>query len=125
MHVFLNPYTRIAFLILFLQTTLRWQKGKSDLPTSKAEPEEIDPYVIFAVMLGSHLVEPYIGELRVANTADSLMKDAANQQFGNMEAMKKRPVQAYAKATSEEATFKQHKREVKFELHLRSRIAPG
>ena len=34
----------------------------------------------FAVMFGSSLVEPYIGELWIASTADSVMKDAQTQQ---------------------------------------------
>jgi curved DNA-binding protein CbpA len=56
------------------------KQGKPE--SSAAEMNEIDPYVFFAVMFGSELVEPYIGELWIANTADYLMKDAADQQFG-------------------------------------------
>lgn len=42
--------------------------------------DQIDPFVFFNVMFGSVLVEPYIGELWIATTADSVMKDATVQQ---------------------------------------------
>ena len=41
---------------------------------------QIDPLVFFSVMFGSHLVEPYIGELWIASTADSVFKDGMSQE---------------------------------------------
>lgn len=38
---------------------------------------DIDPYIFFAVMFGSDRVQPYIGELWIANKADSFMRDSA------------------------------------------------
>ena len=92
--------------------------------------EEIDPLVFFAVMFGSHLVEPYIGELWIATAADSVMKDAMEQQkqmdFTDMTEEEAAEMLA-GKATgttSEEGALKQRKREVKCALHLRDKIAP-
>ena len=90
---------------------------------------EIDPYTFFAVMFGSSLVEPYIGELWIASTADSVMKDAQTQQ-AMMDAEKASSEEEMAKnlanraALSEEAKLKQRKREVKCALHIRGRIEP-
>ena len=90
---------------------------------------EIDPYTFFAVMFGSSLVEPYIGELWIASTADSVMKDAQTQQ-AMMDAEKADSEEEMAKnlanraALSEEAKLKQRKREVKCALHIRGRIEP-
>jgi curved DNA-binding protein CbpA len=61
----------------------RAKYDKQGKPESSAkEMNEIDLYVFIAVMFGSELVKLYIGELWIANTADYLMKDAADQQFG-------------------------------------------
>lgn len=51
--------------------------------------EKIDPFVFFNVMFGSSLVEPYIGELWIANTADSMMKDMENSNDGDKNASDK------------------------------------
>lgn len=91
---------------------------------------EIDPYTFFAVMFGSALVEPYIGELWIASTADTVMKDAQTQQAmvdaekaeSSEEEMAKNL--ANRAALSEEAKLKQRKREVKCALHIRGRIDP-
>jgi curved DNA-binding protein CbpA len=106
--------------------------GKPDVNSDSAI-QEIDPYVFFAVMFGSDAVQPYIGELWIANIADSMMKDAATSQMKeeddetddenpkeeSMDEMSKRAQQA-----SEEAKLKQRKREVKCAINLRERIAP-
>jgi len=90
---------------------------------------EIDPYTFFAVMFGSALVEPYIGELWIASTADTVMKDAQTQQQ-MVDAEKAESEEEMAKnlanraALSEEAKLKQRKRAVKCALHIRSRIEP-
>ena len=97
---------------------------------SEAMQGEIDPYVFFAVMFGSHLVEPYIGELWIATTADSVMKDAQSQQAmmdeegADNQHQQEEMAQNLANraALSEEARLKQRKREVKCALFLRKRI---
>lgn len=105
--------------------------GKPDA-TADAAIQEIDPYVFFAVMFGSDAVQPYIGELWIANIADSMMKDAAASQMKEeeeeadeenpkeetMDEMSKRAQQA-----SEEAKLKQRKREIKCAINLRERIS--
>jgi len=99
------------------------KQGKPD-STGEESLQEIDPLVFFSVMFGSHLVEPYIGELWIANTADSLMKDAAKEQFEvDEENMTEEERIRRARATSEEAKLKQRKREVKCAMNLRARIA--
>mmetsp|Transcript_34487 Transcript_34487/g.53935 ORF Transcript_34487/g.53935 Transcript_34487/m.53935 type:complete len:726 (+) Transcript_34487:97-2274(+) len=49
--------------------------------------QDIDPYVFFAVMFGSDAVQPYIGELWIANKADMFLKDSkmAQELASNME----------------------------------------
>ena len=87
--------------------------------------QEIDPLIFFSVMFGSSLVEPYIGELWIANTADSLMKDVAKDQFDeDNEELSEEERSRRAKETSQEAKLKQRKREVKCAMNLRARIAP-
>mmetsp|Transcript_27511 Transcript_27511/g.39847 ORF Transcript_27511/g.39847 Transcript_27511/m.39847 type:complete len:373 (-) Transcript_27511:2556-3674(-) len=91
---------------------------------------EIDPYVFFAVMFGSTLVEPYIGELWIATTADTVMKDAVSQQQmmseeENLERMQEEADDIAGKvAMAEEAKLKQRKREVKIAMNMRTRIEP-
>ena len=53
--------------------------GKSEGNDSEMA-NNVDAFVFFNVMFGSALVEPYIGELWIANQADSMMKDQAMQE---------------------------------------------
>jgi len=100
---------------------------KNGKPESSGEQmaENIDPLVFFAVMFGSHLVEPYIGELWIANTADSLMKDVMVKSPDDTtdeeaaELMHKRAMES-----NKENEFKQRKREVKCALNIKKRIEP-
>ena len=88
---------------------------------------EIDPLVFFAVMFGSHLVEPYVGELWIATTADTMMKDAMEQQNAmDMENMTEEDAAKFlaSKTSNEEMMLKQRKREVKCALNLREKIMP-
>ncbi|KAL9183508.1 hypothetical protein ACHAXT_004364 [Thalassiosira profunda] len=88
---------------------------------------EIDPLVFFAVMFGSHLVEPYVGELWIATTADTMMKDAMEQQNAmDMENMTEEDAAKLlaSKTSNEEMMLKQRKREVKCALNLREKIMP-
>uniref|UniRef100_A0A7S2H5Q8 DNAJ-containing protein X-domain domain-containing protein n=1 Tax=Helicotheca tamesis TaxID=374047 RepID=A0A7S2H5Q8_9STRA len=83
----------------------------------------------FAVMFGSTLVEPYVGELWIATTADSVMKDAVKQQEmmsdeEDLEKMQEEAADLAGRAVAaEEAKLKQRKREVKIAMNLRTRIA--
>jgi len=112
------------------QTRASYDKnGKPDSNSADANlANEIDPLVFFAVMFGSHLVEPYIGELWIATTADTLMKDAMEQQQSmDMESMTEEDAAKFLaskSASSEEMTLKQRKREVKCALNLREKIIP-
>jgi curved DNA-binding protein CbpA len=96
---------------------------------------DIDPYIFFAVMFGSEGVQPYIGELWIANKADSLMKDSGMaQELAGMAKDGKmgdtaNPQMAAAreervKAMMETDLLKQRKREVTCAMNLRERIQP-
>jgi len=50
--------------------------GLNDQNNQKVQMTDIDPYVFFAVMFGSDAVTPYIGELWIANKADTVLKDS-------------------------------------------------
>mmetsp|Transcript_17071 Transcript_17071/g.25846 ORF Transcript_17071/g.25846 Transcript_17071/m.25846 type:complete len:516 (-) Transcript_17071:151-1698(-) len=52
------------------------KNGKSE--DNEEQAQNMDPMVFFNVMFGSTLVEPYIGELWIANIADSMLKDDMN-----------------------------------------------
>ena len=112
------------------QTRTAYDKnGKPETNSADANlANEIDPLVFFAVMFGSHLVEPYIGELCIATTADTLMKDAMEQQQSmDMENMTEEDAAKFLaskSASSEEMMLKQRKREVKCALNLREKIMP-
>ncbi|KAL7433568.1 hypothetical protein ACHAXM_004167 [Skeletonema potamos] len=112
------------------QTRASYDKnGKPETNSADANlANEIDPLVFFAVMFGSHLVEPYIGELWIATTADTLMKDAMEQQQNiDMENMTEEDAAKFIaskSASTEEMTLKQRKREVKCALNLREKIIP-
>lgn len=120
-----------AYQILSNEQT-RANYDKNGIPDSKSADanlaNEIDPLVFFAVMFGSHLVEPYIGELWIATTADTLMKDAMEQQqnmdLQNLTEEDTAKFIASKSASSEEMMLKQRKREVKVALNLREKIIP-
>eukprot|EP00550_Attheya_septentrionalis_P004240 CAMPEP_0198298262 /NCGR_PEP_ID=MMETSP1449-20131203/40280_1 /TAXON_ID=420275 /ORGANISM="Attheya septentrionalis, Strain CCMP2084" /LENGTH=672 /DNA_ID=CAMNT_0043999485 /DNA_START=42 /DNA_END=2060 /DNA_ORIENTATION=+ len=102
------------------------KNGKPDSSGGDAMAE-IDPFVFFNVMFGSVLVEPYIGELWIATTADSVMKDATVQQAAmeREENMEQEAAElANRAAMSAEAKLKQRKREVTCAMNLRTRIDP-
>eukprot|EP00804_Cyclotella_cryptica_P020564 CCRYP_003407-RA/>CCRYP_003407-RA protein AED:0.20 eAED:0.20 QI:141/1/1/1/0.5/0.33/3/2533/626 len=112
------------------QTRAAYDKnGKPDTNSADANlANEIDPLVFFAVMFGSHLVEPYVGELWIATTADTMMKDAMEHQqnidFENMSEDEAAEMLAGKASNSAEMMLKQRKREVKCALNLREKITP-
>ena len=110
------------------------KNGPPDSNAAESMAGDIDPFVFFAVMFGSHLVEPYIGELWIATTADSVMKDAMEQQ-AQMEAEtalenaanpeeRMAADMASRAASSAEAKLKQRRREAKSAINLRNRVTP-
>lgn len=108
------------------QTRANYDKnGKPETNADANMANEIDPLVFFAVMFGSHLVEPYVGELWIATTADSMMKDVMEQQqamdLENMTEEEAAKILA-GKTTNAEIMLKQRKREVKIALYLREKV---
>lgn len=101
------------------------KNGISESNDAEMKLTDIDPKIFFAVMFGSEAVRPYIGELWLANKADSIFKDQAMQQFKEDEA--EFDVDAYRESAMERSAldaFKQRKREVDCAINLRQRIAP-
>jgi curved DNA-binding protein CbpA len=102
--------------------------GKS--PMSSGEEimsGEVDPFVFFNVMFGSTLVEPYIGELWLAQQAHGIMNDNMQQDLQDLEDMseeeRNQVVAERMKAMSEKNKVKQRKRVVKCARFLRERIS--
>ena len=84
---------------------------------------EIDPRVFFAVMFGSEAVKPYIGELWIANKADTLMKDQLLRQLDEDTAeLDEETWVAKSNERSAWDLLKQKRREVDCALHLRNRV---
>jgi len=109
------------------QTRANYDKNGKPESNSPDAVNEIDPLVFFAVMFGSHLVEPYVGELWIATTADTMMKDAMEQQQAmDLETMteEEAATELAGKTSSEEMLLKQRKREIKCALNLREKIVP-
>lgn len=109
------------------QTRASYDKnGISESTEAEMQLTDIDPYVFFAVMFGSEAVRPYIGELWIANKADSLMKDQTllaefktDEGSFDEEAFREKAT----KRTADDV-LKQRKREVQCAINLRERIAP-
>ncbi|MGK3756882.1 MAG: curved DNA-binding protein CbpA [Bacillariaceae sp.] len=104
------------------------KRGKADT-TAEEEGGQMDPMVFFNVMFGSTLVEPYIGELGLANIADSMMKDggiATTEE--ELEAMSEEErdkiMEEKLAVMQEESEFKKAKRQVTCAKNLRARVQP-
>lgn len=100
--------------------------GKSD-NQGDAAMQDVDPFVFFNVMFGSHLVEPYIGELWIADTADSMMKNAADEpKTDDLDKLsdeeRQKIMMEKMKKVSAESELKQRKRQVKCAQNLVKRI---
>jgi curved DNA-binding protein CbpA len=102
------------------------KNGKSETNGDENQ-QNIDPMVFFNVMFGSTLVEPYIGELWIAHTADSMMKDQGMEGMEEMELLEEEERQAIMEEKYEkmqtESEFKKKKRQVTCAKNLRSRIS--
>ena len=81
-------------------------------------------------MFGSTLVEPYIGELGLAQTADTMMKDGANdtttqEEYESMTEEEREKVMDEKIAVMQaESEFKKAKRQVTCAKNLRKRVQP-
>jgi curved DNA-binding protein CbpA len=102
------------------------KNGKSET-NGEENQMNIDPMVFFNVMFGSTLVEPYIGELWIAGTADSFMKDQGMEGMEEMELLEEEERRAIMEEKYEkmqtESEFKKKKRQVMCAKNLRSRIS--
>jgi hypothetical protein len=103
--------------------------GKKEV-NEEAMEHEIDPMVFFNVMFGSSALEPYIGELWIAQASDSMMNDKTTQTILESiegiedEEEKNRIMQERFKVVEEVNSLKQRKREIKCAVNLRERIQP-
>ncbi|KAL3921927.1 MAG: hypothetical protein SGILL_002486 [Bacillariaceae sp.] len=106
------------------------KNGKSDTTAEETANGEMDAMVFFNVMFGSALVEPYIGELWIAHTADSMLKDEtmAGMSPEEYEALdeeeRDKIMREKVEKMQEESEFKAAKRQVQCAKHLRMRIQP-
>merc|ERR1712232_827714 len=87
--------------------------------------------VFFNVMFGSMLVEPHIGELWIAHTADSMLKDGGKMDDLTPEELEQLPEEEREKIMTEklavmqeESELKKAKRQVTCAKNLRERVAP-
>ena len=111
--------------------------GLDDKNDQKLQMADVDPYVFFAVMFGSDAVTPYIGELWIANKADTVLKDskmahdlaqqqqqaaANNGDKDNMAALQQR--EERIKQLLEEDQLVQRKRQIICAQNFRERIKP-
>lgn len=99
------------------------KNGVSETNDSEMQMEKIDPLIFFNVMFASDGVKPYIGELWIANKADSLMKDQLQEQLNEEQAqLDEDAYYAKAQEMSKADALKQRKREVDCAIFLRQRI---
>jgi len=100
--------------------------GKSEGNDSEMA-NNVDAFVFFNVMFGSALVEPYIGELWIANQADSMMKDQAMQEpidESLPEEEKQKIMYERYRKTKQGDELKQRKRQATCAKNLLERINP-
>jgi curved DNA-binding protein CbpA len=106
------------------------KNGKSETTAEEeSAAAQMDAMVFFNVMFGSALVEPYIGELWIAHTADSMLKDdmggMTQEEYDALdEEERDRIMEARITAMQEESEFKRAKRQVQCAKNLRDRIQP-
>ncbi|KAG7342969.1 chaperone protein DnaJ [Nitzschia inconspicua] len=106
------------------------KNGKSSTTAEETEQGQIDPTVFFNAMFGSALVEPYIGELWIAHTADSMLKDETmngmtTEEYEALdEETKNKIMEEKVENMRKESEFKGAKRQVQCAKTLRTRIQP-
>ena len=83
--------------------------------------QQLDSYTFFAVMFGSYLVEPYVGELKIASLVDSFL------QVTETSRLHEHHHRAYDGGGGDDvdqaSLLKQKRRALDIALHLRDRLA--
>jgi len=109
------------------------KNGKAETTAEEEAGGQVDAMVFFNVMFGSMLVEPYIGELWIAHTADSMLKDggAGGSDDLTPEELEQLPdeerekiVEQKLAVMAEESELKKAKRQVTCAKNLRERVGP-
>lgn len=77
--------------------------------------QQLDSYTFFAVMFGSYLVEPYVGELKIASLVDSFLRITDATRLNGHHADDSNLDHA--------SVLKQKRRALDIALHLRDRLA--
>lgn len=94
--------------------------------SADSQPElEVDAKVFFGVMFGSALVHPYIGELWISSTADSVLKAAmmkGGQNEDGTSSMEADLSQMFDQNTNKLTKLKQIQRECDIAVHLKTRV---
>ena len=106
------------------------KNGKAETTAEEEAGGQVDAMVFFNVMFGSMLVEPYIGELWIAHTADSMLKDGGKTDL-NPEELEQLPEEEREKIMTEkiavmqeESELKKAKRQVTCAKNMRDRVEP-
>lgn len=109
------------------------KNGKAETTAEEEAGGQVDAMVFFNVMFGSMLVEPYIGELWIAHTADSMLKDGGAGGSDDLtpeeleqlpEEEREKIVEQKLAVMAEESEFKKAKRQVTCAKNLRERVGP-
>jgi len=109
----------------------------NDEKGQKLNMSDIDPYIFFAVMFGAESVQPYIGELWIANKAEMFLKDSkmaqdlatSMQQEAGAAGTTKSPESVHmqreerVRQMMEEDEFLQRRRQVTCAINIKKRIA--
>jgi curved DNA-binding protein CbpA len=112
----------------------------NDEKGQKLHMSDIDPYIFFAVMFGAESVQPYIGELWIANKAEMFLKDSKmaqelatsmqqQQQEAGAAGATKSPESFHmqreerVRQMMEEDEFLQRRRQVTCAINIKKRIA--
>ena len=117
--------------------------GKPDAAsnsTMEMSLSDIDPTIFFAVMFGSEAVRSYVGDLWIAEKADSLIKQQAMMEFSSQKTDPDGNILPLDDANGDDAemdkyfknsahrsaldVLKQKKREIQIALFLREKIEP-
>ena len=120
---------------MYVETRAAYDRdGLDDSAENKLHMKDVDPYVFFAVMFGSELVQPYIGDLWLASKAETFLKDskmaqelATSMQTDGMEAddpASQQRREEHFKQLLEEDEFAQRRRQVSCAINIRERIKP-
>lgn len=113
------------------QTRAAYDKhGPSDSNADEV-PNEVDPSIFFNVMFGSALMEPYVGELWISQTASEVMNDP--QSMSDFESIqndtslgedeKREKIMNKINKDKNKRDWTQKKRQMKIAINLKKRVA--